>query len=193
MFLVTLALLFLLLLVLLSRGLGFWAFVITGAASFVIAGIFSMVSWFILFGVTIPFVIVAVVLGVPALRTSAVSRRALRVLGGALPSMSETERIALEAGTVGWDAELFCGNPDWNKLLDFRSPELSTSEQMFLDGPVEELCSMLDDWEINRTGQDLGIHPGLGGSICTCCSCKYSAASSSRSDPSSPDCWLRLS
>ncbi|MCH8278365.1 MAG: acyl-CoA dehydrogenase, partial [Proteobacteria bacterium] len=65
-----------------------------------------------------------------------------------LPSIGDTERIALEAGTVWWDGDLFSGNPDWRKLLDFTPQALSERERAFLDGPVEDLCRMLDDWEI---------------------------------------------
>jgi acyl-CoA dehydrogenase len=65
-----------------------------------------------------------------------------------LPRMSTTEREALDAGTVWWDAEIFSGRPRWKKLLKTPSPQLSEREQKFLDGPVEELCRMLDDWEI---------------------------------------------
>jgi acyl-CoA dehydrogenase len=72
-----------------------------------------------------------------------------------LPSMSETERQALEAGTVWWDGELFSGAPDWNKLLAVPAPQLSIEERNFLDGPVNELCSMLDDWEITHELADL--------------------------------------
>jgi acyl-CoA dehydrogenase len=64
----------------------------------------------------------------------------------ALPAMSDTEREALEAGDVWWDAELFTGNPDWSKLLAMPAAALSSEEQAFLEGPVEELCVMLDDW-----------------------------------------------
>jgi len=73
----------------------------------------------------------------------------------ALPSLSETEREAIEAGDVWWDADLFTGNPDWNKLLNFAPAKLSKEEQAFLDGPVEELCGMLDDWKINWELYDL--------------------------------------
>ncbi|MCH8961302.1 MAG: acyl-CoA dehydrogenase family protein [Bacteroidetes bacterium] len=62
--------------------------------------------------------------------------------------MSTTEREALDAGTVWWDADIFSGRPRWKKLLKTPSPQLSDREQKFLDGPVEELCRMLDDWEI---------------------------------------------
>ena len=73
----------------------------------------------------------------------------------ALPSLSVTEREAIEAGDVWWDAELFSGNPDWAKLLAFPKARLSHEEQAFLDGPVEELCHMLNDWQINWELRDL--------------------------------------
>jgi acyl-CoA dehydrogenase len=66
--------------------------------------------------------------------------------GRALPPMSETERVAIEAGDVWWDAALFSGNPDWQQLLAAPRTALSTEEQAFLDGPVEQLCRMIDDW-----------------------------------------------
>ncbi|ABA06245.1 Acyl-CoA dehydrogenase [Nitrobacter winogradskyi Nb-255] len=72
-----------------------------------------------------------------------------------LPSMSDTEREALEAGDVWWDADLFTGNPDWSKLLDTPPATLTAEEQAFLDGPVDELCAMLDEWKINWELRDL--------------------------------------
>src|SRR5262245_12422128 len=72
-----------------------------------------------------------------------------------LPSLSATEREAIEAGDVWWDADLFTGNPDWAKLLAFPQAALSKEEQAFLDGPVDELCRMLDDWQINWELRDL--------------------------------------
>ncbi len=72
-----------------------------------------------------------------------------------LPEMSETERDALEAGTVWWDAEMFSGRPDWQKLLAIPKPQLTAEEQAFLNGPVEQLCAMLDDWRINFEWRDL--------------------------------------
>jgi acyl-CoA dehydrogenase len=73
----------------------------------------------------------------------------------ALPRLSDTEREAIEAGDVWWDADLFTGDPDWNKLLAFAPAKLSDEEQQFLDGPVEELCRMLNDWKINWEWHDL--------------------------------------
>jgi len=66
-----------------------------------------------------------------------------------LPPISETERAALDAGTVWWDAELFSGNPDWSRLLSAPPGVLSGREQSFLDNETEELCGMLDDWRIS--------------------------------------------
>ena len=72
-----------------------------------------------------------------------------------LPSMSDTEREALEAGSVWWDGELFSGMPQWDRLMSFPAPQLSDEEQAFLDGPCEALCEMLDDWEICHERADM--------------------------------------
>ncbi|WP_027998793.1 acyl-CoA dehydrogenase [Sinorhizobium arboris] len=72
-----------------------------------------------------------------------------------MPPISKTERDAIEAGTVWWDGELFTGNPDWSKLLAKPPAKLSAEEQGFLDGPVRELCAMVDDWKINWEHRDL--------------------------------------
>ena len=72
-----------------------------------------------------------------------------------LPTLSETEQVALEAGTVGFEGELFSGKPDWQMLVDQPKPKLTPEEQAFLDGPVEELCRMTNDWEITHVHADL--------------------------------------
>src|SRR5258707_10611588 len=72
-----------------------------------------------------------------------------------LPPMSDTEREALEAGDVWWDADLFTGNPDWSKLLAYAPATLTAEEQAFLNGPVDELCAMLDEWKITWELRDL--------------------------------------
>ncbi|WP_426610839.1 acyl-CoA dehydrogenase [Bradyrhizobium sp. McL0616] len=74
---------------------------------------------------------------------------------GVLPAMSDTEREALEAGDVWWDADLFTGNPDWGKLLKVPQARLTDEEQAFLTGPVDELCAMLDEWKIFWEWRDL--------------------------------------
>ncbi len=72
-----------------------------------------------------------------------------------LPRMSTTEKEALQAGSVWWDGDLFSGSPDWDKLLNIDLARLTTEEQAFLDGPVEQLCSMINDWEITQQHKDL--------------------------------------
>lgn len=72
-----------------------------------------------------------------------------------LPKMSATENVALQAGTVGWDGELFSGNPNWSKWWKMPVPKVSAEEQAFLDGPVETLCLMINDWEITHVNYDL--------------------------------------
>src|SRR5690606_11729267 len=72
-----------------------------------------------------------------------------------LPSMSRTEREALEAGTVWWEGELFAGVPKWHRLLGAPAPQLSEEEQAFLDGPCEELCRLIDEWQVTHMLQDL--------------------------------------
>ena len=94
-------------------------------------------------------------LNVRPLRKALISRPFLRTYLRLLPSMSDTEREALEAGTVWWDGELFSGNPDWSKLFAVPKPQLSAEEQSFMDGPCAELCRMLDDFDITHRRGDL--------------------------------------
>jgi acyl-CoA dehydrogenase len=81
-------------------------------------------------------------------RREKITKPLLAVYRKMLPSMSDTEREALEAGSIWWDGELFSGMPDWDRLMSYPAAQLSEEEQAFLDGPCEELCRMLDDWEI---------------------------------------------
>src|SRR4029079_4745233 len=90
-------------------------------------------------------VVTVVSLAVPALRRRLVIPLVMRALTRALPKIGATERIALEAGTVWWDGDLFSGDPDWQKLLALQVRPLSARELAFVDGPVEELCAMLDE------------------------------------------------
>ncbi|EDY86696.1 acyl-coenzyme A dehydrogenase [gamma proteobacterium HTCC5015] len=69
-----------------------------------------------------------------------------------LPHISDTERDALDAGTVWLEADLFRGRPDWAKILESNYPQLNSEEQRFLDHQVETLCHMIDDWSVNQQG-----------------------------------------
>ncbi|MFQ5356244.1 MAG: acyl-CoA dehydrogenase [Mariprofundaceae bacterium] len=112
----------------------------------------SSVAIVILWVLFLPFIFV---LNILPFRRSLISRRILALYRSILPKMSETERVALEAGSVWWESELFSGKPDWKKLLELPSPSLNLEEKAFLDGPVEELCKMLDEWQINQLDYDL--------------------------------------
>src|ERR671917_568914 len=117
-----------------------------------VAADFSPVASALLFGA---FVLAAAVFNIPLLRRKLISDRILAVYRRVLPDMSQTEKEAIDAGTVWWDGDLFSGKPDWDKLLETPKPRLSAEEQAFLDGPVEELCALCDDWEITHERQDL--------------------------------------
>jgi acyl-CoA dehydrogenase len=94
-------------------------------------------------------------LNLAPLRLAFVTKPFLLVYRRMLPSMSTTEREALEAGTVWWDGELFTGGPDWDKLMSANKPGLTPEEQAFLDGPCEEICRIVNDWEVTHQLGDL--------------------------------------
>ncbi len=98
---------------------------------------------------------VAVPLLVPQIRLPLITKPLLGFYTRILPPLTETERVALEAGTVGFEGELFSGKPNWKVLLDQPRPALTAEEQAFIDGPVEELCRMTNDWEITHVHADL--------------------------------------
>lgn len=94
-------------------------------------------------------------MSIAAWRRERISKPVLDFFRKVMPPLSDTEREALEAGDIWWDAELFSGDPDWNVLFEAPIPHLSEEEQQFMAGPVQELCRMLDDWEINWQHHDL--------------------------------------
>ncbi|WP_044529322.1 acyl-CoA dehydrogenase family protein, partial [Herbaspirillum sp. B65] len=92
---------------------------------------------------------------IKSVRQSLMTRPALDLFRKIMPGMSATERDAIEAGTVWWDAELFSGKPDWRRLFELPAPRLTPEEQAFLDNEVEQLCAMVSDWETSVKTQDL--------------------------------------
>jgi len=131
-----------------------------GTATLAIGGallIYSLLG----FGPFLWFVLLWLLWGVMAalnftgLRRSALTAKLFSVYKTMVPAISETERDALETGSVSWDAELFTGLPNWSTLLSVQPPALTAEEQAFLDGPVETLCGMLDDWKITHELADL--------------------------------------
>ena len=102
---------------------------------------FSFIPWVIVLLTSTSYLM-------PDLRRQHISTPVYKIFRKIMPAMSETERDALEAGDVWIDGDLFQGDPDWQKILDIAKPELNPEEQSFLDNQTEQLCDMLDDWQI---------------------------------------------
>jgi acyl-CoA dehydrogenase len=119
-----------------ASALAWWLHPIAGVAVLVLFGLFTL----------------------PALRRSLFTNHVLGLYRRILPDMSQTEKEAIDAGTVWWDADLFSGRPDWDKLLAMPVPRLTPEEQAFVDGATEELCALCDDWEITHERYDLPPH-----------------------------------
>jgi acyl-CoA dehydrogenase len=101
------------------------------------------------------FIAIAGALNLRPLRRWLISDRVFALYKRILPPMSQTEREAIDAGTVWWDADLFSGTPDWKRLLAFPKPALTPEEQSFLDIETEQLCALSHDWESTQVHQDL--------------------------------------
>ncbi|RUO77893.1 acyl-CoA dehydrogenase FadE [Idiomarina seosinensis] len=118
---------------------------------FAVGNIFNIVGpvlWVLLAIALVP-------LNITSIRQNFMTKPILKAYRKVMPEMSDTERDALEAGTVWWEGELFGGNPDWKKLHDIPKAELSEEEQAFLDGPCDEVCKMLDDWQVTHELTDM--------------------------------------
>ncbi|KGT47111.1 MULTISPECIES: acyl-CoA dehydrogenase [Acinetobacter] len=122
----------------------------TGAFSLIIASILvAFISpWSLIFG--IPLIIINLIVLIDPLRMAVITRPSYRALANAMPSISPTEREALESGTSWWEKELFMGAPNWEIFNNYPYPKLNNEEQAFLDNEVETLCSMLDEWQIHE-------------------------------------------
>jgi len=130
-----------------------WSAAIAGALAVLWGG--HLVPDGVALALTALSVLVAIPLNLKPLRRRLVSDPVFAAFRKVLPPMSQTEREAIEAGTVGWDGELFSGRPDWKKLLGTPAPTLSADEQRFMDHEVEELCAMVTDWETTNVHRDL--------------------------------------
>jgi acyl-CoA dehydrogenase len=108
----------------------------------------SCLLWSIYAAIIIP-------LNIKTLRRNIFSRFVYQAMKKVMPTISQTEQEALDAGDVWWEAELFSGKPDFNFIKKLPKPTLTDEEQAFIDGPVEEFCSMLDDWQITHVDYDL--------------------------------------
>jgi len=109
--------------------------------------------WSLILGV--PIALLCLVLLITPIRQALITKPVYKTLGGAMPSMSDTERESLDAGTSWWEKELFMGAPDWNTFAEYPYPKLSAEEQSFIDNEVEQLCAMIDEWQIQHKDKDL--------------------------------------
>ncbi len=96
------------------------------------------------------FAVVMLVFLIKPIRTTVVSKLVMSIMKklGVVPQISATERTALEAGVVWIEKDLFSGKPDFETILKEPYAKLTKEEQEFIDGPVEELCKMLNPWKI---------------------------------------------
>ncbi|WP_185268085.1 acyl-CoA dehydrogenase [Halopseudomonas xiamenensis] len=108
----------------------------------------DLILWALFLGIAIP-------LNMTDWRRRSITTPLFHWFRKVLPPISDTEQEALDAGTVWWDGEIFSGRPDWDTLHSYPKPTLSAEEQAFLDGPVEELCRMTNEWQVTTELQDL--------------------------------------
>ncbi|MEM7733629.1 MAG: acyl-CoA dehydrogenase [Pseudomonadota bacterium] len=137
---------------------GFAALLALVATSGIMAGSFAMPG--LSFGTIVAFLPAIILTGLSfaPLRKAVLTKPVFGVVKRILPPVSPTEKEALDAGTVGWDAELFSGQPDWDKLHAILPAEMSDEERAFFEGPTEELCKMLSDWEVRHENRDVPDH-----------------------------------
>lgn len=120
-----------------------------------------LLLWSLLFGVAlwsfqtpiwlwVIFGILALVFNIPQLRRASVTTWLMKSIKALnlLPTISDTERIAIEAGTVWIESEFFSGKPNFSRISSEPYPQLTPEDQTFLKGPVEEVCRLTNDWEV---------------------------------------------
>jgi acyl-CoA dehydrogenase len=110
-------------------------------------GFFGILAWLL--------VLALAALSIAPIRRAVLIRPIFQRIKGILPRVSATEQEALNAGTIGFDAELFSGKPDWEKLRAVPPPTLTDEEKAFLDGPTSELCRMVNDWMIRHNEKEI--------------------------------------
>lgn len=132
-----------------------WLWTLIAGAGLLLVGRVGDAAPVVLALAWIILLIIAVLLNPGPLRRALLGVPLLDLFRRILPEMSSTEKEALDAGTVWWDGELFSGKPNWKILHAYPRPRLSAEEQAFIDGPVQELCEMVDEWEITHSSYDL--------------------------------------
>lgn len=108
----------------------------------------NVIAWLI-------FIPIALFVNLPRLRASIFTVKIMKKIRKKMPKISDTEQKALAAGDLGWEKEIFCGDPKWDKLFSLPQSELSAEEQLFIDNQVEELCALIHDWELYESPHEL--------------------------------------
>src|SRR5215211_7428364 len=132
-----------------------WAWAAGIAAMLVVGGLFKIIPAVALIPMLAVLALIAVSLLIPVVRRRLFSAPIFAFYKKILPPMSDTERDALEAGTTWWDGQLFSGKPAWDDLLRTPPPMLTAEEQSFLDTETEQLCAMIDEWQVIDQLHDL--------------------------------------
>ena len=110
-------------------------------------------TWTLL--IALPLAALVALFAIRPLRRAVVTRPLFAAYRRMLPHMSQTEKEALDAGSVWWEGELFHGRPDWRKLLAYPQPKLTAEEQSFLDNEVSEACRLVEDWNVSHERYDM--------------------------------------
>ena len=126
-------------------------FTLSFTALLALGTIFSVVS----FWAWLLFAVIAIPLNIRDVRKTNISKPLLAIFQKIMPEMSSTEKEAIDAGTTWFEADLFRGSPDWQKLHSYPKPRLNAEEQAFIDGPVETVCKMIDDWHTTHERTDM--------------------------------------
>ena len=95
--------------------------------------------------------VISLIFIVKPIRKVLVSKILMKLMAPMMPKISDTEKTALKAGTVWVEAELFSGKPNFKKIMKEPKAVLTQEEKDFIDGPLEELCALIDDWETWKT------------------------------------------
>ena len=135
--------------------IGLRAWSLATAAAIVVAGLVAGAGAIAIALPLLLLALVAVPLNLVDFRRRKLTAPLLAAFRKVTPQLSDTEQVALDAGSVGFEGELFSGKPDWSQLLAQPKPALSVEEQAFLDGPVERLCAMIDDWQIRHSEKEI--------------------------------------
>ncbi|MCE9678807.1 acyl-CoA dehydrogenase FadE [Shewanella sp. AS1] len=113
-----------------------------------VTAVISPLAWILFLAIALP-------LNISGIRKTLITRPLLKLYRGLMPEMSSTEKEAIEAGTTWWEADLFAGKPNWKKLHNYPQARLTAEEQAFLDGPVEQVCKMLNQHQVSHQLADL--------------------------------------